>query len=77
MSRQSRKLILGHPDAMDAKLWSRMGKAENEYLPRGSVTFFIHADLGSVTFSRHVRGQVTGYASHRADGQEIHVKEIK
>lgn len=61
----------------DGKLWSRIGKDEDEYLPQGSDTFFIRADLGSVTFARDARGQVTGYTYHRTDGQEIRVKKIK
>jgi hypothetical protein len=61
----------------DGKLWSRMGKNEDEYLPLGSDTFFIRADLGSVTFLRDARGQVTSYTYQRMDGQEIHVRKIK
>jgi len=61
----------------DGKLWSRVGKDEDEYLPLGSDTFFVKSDLGSVTFSRDTQGHVTGYTYHRVDGQEIHVKKIR
>jgi hypothetical protein len=34
----------------DGRLWSQIGKKEDEYLPLGSETFFIKDDLGSATF---------------------------
>jgi hypothetical protein len=61
----------------DGKLWSQVGGDEEEYLPLGSEMFFVKDDLGSVTFSRDAEGRVTGYAYHRADGQELHDKKIK
>jgi hypothetical protein len=61
----------------DGKLWSQIGKDEDEYLPLGSDTFFVKSDLGSVTFSRDAQAHVTGYTYHLVDGQEIHVKKIK
>jgi hypothetical protein len=61
----------------DGKLWSQLGKDEDEYMPLGSDTFFVKSALGSLTFSRDAQGRVTGYTYHLADGQEIHVKKIK
>ncbi|MFI5095749.1 MAG: DUF4440 domain-containing protein [Candidatus Acidiferrales bacterium] len=61
----------------DGKLWSQIGKDEDEYMPLGSDTFFVKSDLGSATFSRDAQGHVIGYTYHRDDGQEIHVKKIK
>jgi Domain of unknown function (DUF4440)/Domain of unknown function (DUF3471) len=61
----------------DGKLWSQLGKDEDEYLPLGPDTFFVKDDLGSVTFSRDAQGHVIGYTYHRVDGQEIHVKKIR
>jgi ketosteroid isomerase-like protein len=61
----------------DGKLWSQIGKDEEEYLPLSSDAFFVKDDLGSVTFSRDPQGHVTGYTYHRVDGQEIHDKKIK
>lgn len=61
----------------DGKLWSQIGKDEDQALPLGSETFFFKDDLGNVTFSRDAQGHVTGYTYHRVDGQEIHVKKIK
>jgi ketosteroid isomerase-like protein len=62
----------------DRKLWSRIGKDEDEYLPAGGDAFFLkEGDLATFVFSRDAQGHVTGYTSHRVDGQEIHVKKIK
>ncbi len=61
----------------DGKLWSQLGKDEDEYMPLGSDTFFVKSALGSLTFSRDAQGRVTGYTYHLADGQEIHVKKTK
>jgi len=61
----------------DGRLWSHIGKDEDEYLPLGADTFFAKSDLGSVTFSRDAQSHVTGYTYHLSDGQEIHVKKIK
>jgi hypothetical protein len=62
----------------DGKLWSRIDKDVDEYLPASGDTFFIkEGDLGSVTFSRDAQGRVTGYTYRRADGQEIHAKKVK
>lgn len=71
---------LGDVDIVSVKegrLWSHLGKDEDEYLPLGSDTFFVKNDLGSVTFSRDAQGHVTGYTHHLADGQEVHSKKIK
>jgi hypothetical protein len=62
----------------DGKLWSRIGNDEDEYLPAGGDAFFLkEGDLGTFVFSRDAQGHVTGYTSHRVDGQEIPVKKIK
>jgi ketosteroid isomerase-like protein len=59
-------------------LWSRIGGDEIEYLPAGVDTFFLReGDLSTFVFSRDAQGHVTGYTSHRIDGQEIQVKKIK
>src|SRR5271157_3501327 len=42
----------------DGKLWSQIGKDEDEYLPLGPDTFFVKSDLGSVTFSRDAQAHV-------------------
>jgi hypothetical protein len=61
----------------DGKLWSQSGKDVHEYLPLGAESFFAKSDLGSITFIRDTQGHVTGFAYHRWDGQEIHVKKVK
>lgn len=61
----------------DGRLWSQLGKDQEEYLPLGSDTFFLKDDLGTMTFVRDSQGHVTGYTYHRADGQETHDKKIK
>jgi Domain of unknown function (DUF4440)/Domain of unknown function (DUF3471) len=61
----------------DGRLWSQLGKDEDEYLPLGADTFFVKSGLGSITFSRDAQGHVTGYTIHLADGQEVHSKKIK
>jgi hypothetical protein len=62
----------------DGRLWSRIGKDEDEYLPAGGDAFFLkEGDLATFVFSRDAQGHVTGYTSHRVDGQEILVKKIK
>ena len=61
----------------DGRLWSRVGKNEEEYLPLGADTFFVKSELGSVTFSRDAQGRVTGYAYNYADGQKVYNKKIK
>ncbi len=62
----------------DGKLWSRIGKDEDEYLPAGGDAFFLkEGDLATFVFSRDAQGRVTGYTAHRIDGQEIHVKKTK
>jgi len=61
----------------DGKLWSQLGKDEDEYLPLSSDTFFVRDDLGNAQFIRDAQGHVTGYTYHRNDGQEIHVKKVK
>ena len=60
----------------DGKLWSRSGGDEDEYFPIGTDQFFLKIDLGSITFFRNQKGEVTGYTYHRADGQELHAKKI-
>ena len=61
------------------KLWSRFSKEKEgeEYLPLSSDTFFVKDDIGSTQFVRDPQGHVTGYAYHRSDGQEIHVKKLQ
>jgi hypothetical protein len=61
----------------DGRLWSRVGKNEEEYLPLGADTFFVKSELGSVTFSRDAQGHVTGYIYKYADGQKVYNKKIK
>jgi hypothetical protein len=63
----------------DGKLLGRMNdeSEDDEYLPLGPDTFFVKDDLGSVTFLRDSKGQVSGYTYHRSDGQEIQAKRIK
>jgi Domain of unknown function (DUF4440)/Domain of unknown function (DUF3471) len=61
----------------DGRLWSRVGKNEEEYLPLGADTFFVKSELGSVTFSRDAEGHVTGYIYKYADGQKVYNKKIK
>jgi uncharacterized protein DUF4440/uncharacterized protein DUF3471 len=60
----------------DGKLWSQIGKDEDEYMPLGSDIFFVKSALGFLAFSRDAQGHVTGYTWHLANGQEIHVKKI-
>ena len=74
---ESRPGLVDIVSVKDGRLWSQIGKDEDEYMPLGAETFFIKSDLGSVTFSRDAQGHVTGYTYHLADGQEVHSKKIK
>ena len=60
----------------DGRLWSRSGGDEDEYFSLGNDQFFLKIDLGSITFVRNAKGEVTGYIYHRADGQELQAKKI-